>query len=102
MLTVLNSGMAEVSPDPSRFEFTSGRRVEAIMFPMDPTVPIMCPAWVTDGIRWGGCSTFIPIWMTLREICPSLSMEHRDTAESLEARIRSAADGVFGTTSVLR
>jgi hypothetical protein len=70
----------------------------AIMPPMDPNVPVLHPAWVTDSILAG---RMLPVYPYLddpaQKLLQDLSVEHRDVAELLKARVGNAADSVFGT-----
>jgi hypothetical protein len=75
-----------------------GSREGAIMLPMDPNIPILHPAWVTDSIRVG---RMLPVYPYLddpaQKLLQDLSVEHRDIAELLKARVGNAADSVFDT-----
>jgi hypothetical protein len=75
-----------------------GSRAGGIITPVDPNVPVLHPAWVTDSIRVG---RMLPVYPYLddpaQNLLQDLSVEHRDLAELLKARVGNAGDGVFGT-----
>jgi hypothetical protein len=101
MLTVLNSGMVEVSQMPSRLEFTSAvaQRPSCSQWIQISQFCTLPGSRIVSG--WGGCS-YPYLDDPAQDMLQNLSVEHRDVEELLKAKIGRAAVSVFATTPVLR